>query len=573
MNAQKKIKIIFLFLFLSGCGGGSESSDATKPTAEPTTTTATPTKTTAEPTTTTAEPTKKTAEPTKTTAKPAKTTTEPTKTTVELTTVDDKNPVILSLENKNISKELLSILDTSSGIKKPYSTDKVANIKTLMIELASASGGLKGIEYFTSLEDLSVRGKSDLSYSISGDDLGKGLNNLTKLSITDVAFVNNQNLRLEGMSNLKELDIYYQYTYDVNRNLRKLVRDIYLSKDAPLVKIGLVNAKLANIAAPLTLKNKQNLTSIFIMYNTKLKELNLTDAENIIKLHTYRTQIETLTIKDASKLKTIHLDNGALENVELENLPEMTYALLSNNKINRLVIKKSEKLNHLNIENNNLSNLTGVDAPSLQYLNISQNPVSSVSDNIKLMNNLSELHAIGNNDNNVKLTNTSLKKLRLGGPLHDSKSDVNPLSPAHIDISTLNLSELYIDNQSDWADITIKSLKMPPLQTSKLEVLFIGVFIDKAISTSFLKDLELLPDLKKLTYAPLAKEVTFENLTQLQELCVISGNVIKLNNIPKLTALRFETLPNKIILDGTEITDFSKLKERSITYSNYGCSL
>lgn len=140
---------------------------------------------------------------------------------------------------------------------------------------------LKGIEYFTALEQLDCHGNKltelDVSKNVALEKLECGRNQLTEIDVTHNALL----MQLGCSENqLKSIDVSQNPDLEVLLCSKNKISSIDVSHNHKLIELGVVDCKLKELDVA---KNK-NLKKLYCSGND-LKELNLSNNSNMEKLY------------------------------------------------------------------------------------------------------------------------------------------------------------------------------------------------------------------------------------------------------------------------------------------------
>ncbi|MBR2752079.1 MAG: DUF4214 domain-containing protein [Clostridiales bacterium] len=232
---------------------------------------------------------------------------------------------------------------------------------------------LKGIEYFTSLQNLDCRTNEIAQLNLEKNtelkflncsenkieqlDLGKN----TKLSTLDCS---NNNLSRLNPPNLPSLRILNCY----NNNLTEL--------------------SMSNMSELREFSCHDNqIKSLFLRYCTKLYELNCANnqllqldlRENAMleKVFCQGNKIERVYVPNVTKLKTLNCADNWIDYIDLKESPDLSYLNLSMNRLLSLDVKKYTNLHYLYCHTNSLSSLDLSACTKLMEMDCSRNYFTS----------------------------------------------------------------------------------------------------------------------------------------------------------------------------------------------------
>jgi len=196
--------------------------------------------------------------------------------------------------------------------EQPYGSDGVitpaefAQIKVIIIEGLGVAD-LKGIKYFTALEELHARHNQIKSFDFSGMKSLKillmGGNQLTSINVSGLTnlqslYCSNNQLTSINVSGLTNLEYLYlsanQFTSVDVSSLSKLI-ELYLGN---------------NRFVSLNLSNLKNLVHLDL-FNNLLKSIDVSALKNLQRLYCDRNELTSLNLTGLSKLTELECDNQA----------------------------------------------------------------------------------------------------------------------------------------------------------------------------------------------------------------------------------------------------------------------
>ena len=232
---------------------------------------------------------------------------------------------------------------------------------------------LKGIEYFTSLQNLDCRTNEIAQLNLEKNTELKFLNcsenkieqldleKNTKLSTLDCS---NNNLSRLNPPNLPSLRILNCY----NNNLTEL--------------------SMSNMSELREFSCHDNqIKSLFLRYCTKLYELNCANnqllqldlRENAVleKVFCQGNKIESVYVPNVTKLKTLNCADNWIDYIDLKESPDLSYLNLSMNRLLSLDVKKYTNLHYLYCHTNSLRSLDLSACTELMEMDCSRNYFTS----------------------------------------------------------------------------------------------------------------------------------------------------------------------------------------------------
>ena len=213
---------------------------------------------------------------------------------------------------------------------------------------------MKGVEYFTDLEQLRCKNNQISSINLSKNTL------LNKLDMT-----NNQLTTLDLSKNL-----VMEYLYVEGNQLTAL--DV--SKHSALRELEASENKLAT----LDLSNKPILKSLYCDENM-LTSLDLSKAPAIENLRCYKNQLTSLNVSGCTKLTSLRCYDNQLTALDVSKNTALTTLWCYDNQLTTLDVSKNTALTNLNCSNNQLTALDVSKNTALWLLNCYQNKIKGVA--------------------------------------------------------------------------------------------------------------------------------------------------------------------------------------------------
>ena len=291
----------------------------------------------------------------------------------------------IPIADANFKAYLVANFDTNGDGE--ISTTEAKQVTTINVNTDNIYS-LDGIEYFTSLTQLTCNGTAELDIS-SGIFIGKG--NLTKINLSKnikLIFLNcgyNQLSQLDLNSNtqLTVLDCcsnqLSELNISVNTKLTKL-----LCGDNQLSKLDLSNNTeltslycYSNQLSGLDLSNNTKLTELYC-YSNQLSELDLSNNTKLTKFFCNNNQLSELNISVNTKLTELLCGDNQLSKLDLSNNTELTSLYCYNNQLSELDLSNNTKLTYLSCNNNQLSELDLSNNTTLQNVYCTDNPLETI---------------------------------------------------------------------------------------------------------------------------------------------------------------------------------------------------
>ena len=249
---------------------------------------------------------------------------------------------------------------------KILSEEEIVNTKKIDLYERSRVGGqssndLKGIEYFTELEDLSIGLQDletvDLSKNTKLTALSAYNSHLKTLDLSNNKLLRSVNLNsneltvldLSGLENLKSINC------DDNK-----LSSIKVPGSGPLEYISLHNNQLTE----LDLSACNNLITVQCEYN-KIKVLDISNSPELDVLFCYDNKLESLNVKNNTKLTLLHCENNLIPELVAGNNTLLNALYCQDNALTKLVLPASESLSELYCYHNKIGSIDISDIPNL----------------------------------------------------------------------------------------------------------------------------------------------------------------------------------------------------------------
>ena len=349
------------------------------------------------------------------------------------------------------------------------SQDEIAEIKRIGFYQYSSSTSqlttLKGIEYLTSLEELTVERRHGItSLDLSQNKKLKKLsleecNNLATLVLPKTDTL--ETIWFERLPLITSVDLT-PYTALTSLSIRVVpITAINLTKNTALVHLDLqvtditsINLSKNTVLEVARLSSNSSLTGINVSYNTKLKELSVNyanigtiDVSKCVDLEILsvdRCGLTSLNLSKNTKLQKLNCEYNDLGSLDLKNCPDLWYLWAQDCELTSLDLSKNKKIKEVVLGSNDLTTLDLSNAPLLERLSLRTNPVQSLD--LSKCPELTELnlmyaHTGGVNlDNNVKLKNLYLSYNEITSLDLSKFPDLEELDVVGNDLTSLDLS-------------------------------------------------------------------------------------------------------------------------------------
>ena len=290
------------------------------------------------------------------------------------------------------------------------SSEEIANITEIYlssyVDASNAVTTFQGIEYFTNLQKLTVRGHQLTSLDVRNLSRLKELdcydnqlatlevNGLDSLQVLDCRHNQLTELDLSGLSNLNVLKCSYNQLTELDLSgvtaLQELdcsinqLTSLDLSKNTSLSKLSFYNEGLEYLDAS----------------NTAIKELSYTGSSSS------KGSLISLKVKNNAVIEKIECTYNQLDTLELENLPMLQALHCSGNNLTSLDLSGVPNLQNLYCIQNELTELDLSGVPNLQNLYCIQNELTELD--LSGVPKLESLEWYGNNIWSLDLSNNPL---------------------------------------------------------------------------------------------------------------------------------------------------------------------
>ena len=271
-------------------------------------------------------------------------------------------------------------------VKGELSSEEIKSVKKIDLFSLRVTD-LKGIEYFTELEDLNASfvrlNTVDLSKNTKLTSLNLGNNKLTSLDLTNnkeltslrVEYNKLTSLDLSNNKKLISLSLNYNSLAELDLTNNPLLESLTCESNSLKTldltgKSSLVDLSACNNAlTSLVLKGCTKLHSIMAYYNN-LSTVDLSDATELTSLMLQNNAISSIDLSNNTKLSVISLGNNKLTKIDVSNNKELIRLVLRKNKLTELDVCKNTKLNDLEVEGNNIKELEITNNLELFNLNV-----------------------------------------------------------------------------------------------------------------------------------------------------------------------------------------------------------
>ena len=274
------------------------------------------------------------------------------------------------------------------------SSEEIANITEIYLssygDASNAVTTFQGIEYFTNLQKLTVRGHQLTSLDVR---------NLSRLKELDCYDNQLATLEINGLDSLRVLDCGHNQLTELDLSGLVNLQELNCSSNQ------LTSLDLSDVLALQELDCASNqLTSLNLSKNTSLSQLSCTgnrleylDISNTaIKVLSYtggsstKGSLVSLKVKNNAVIEEIECTYNQLDTLELENLPMLQRLYCSGNNLTELDLSGVPNLQNLGCAQNELTELDLSGLPNLKSLGWYGNNIWSLDlSNNPLLENLS----------------------------------------------------------------------------------------------------------------------------------------------------------------------------------------
>ena len=280
---------------------------------------------------------------------------------------------------------ILTNIDTDD-VKGELSDNEIKKVKNINLNFCNLTD-LKGIEYFTELENLdafNARLKTvDLSKNTNLKTLNLFNNELTTLdlsnnkdlSVLSVGYNKIKSIDLSNNTKLKELTVQYNELSELDLSQNTVLERLTCENNSLKIldltdKTSLVELNAnSNSLTKLVLKGCKKLNSVSAYYN-KLSTVDLSDLTELNRLMLQNNSICNLDLCNNKKLSYMSLGNNKLTKIDVSNNKELTRLVLRKNNLTELDVSQNSKLFDLEVEGNNISKLSIINNFELYTLNV-----------------------------------------------------------------------------------------------------------------------------------------------------------------------------------------------------------
>ncbi len=305
-------------------------------------------------------------------------------------------------------------------------SDAIWDKKNALFEAGEGIKSLKGIEFFTALEELvcsyNQLSEIDLSSNTKLIKIYASHNKLTSINISKNELLTN---------------------FDASFNQ---LESIDLSNNTKLKEIILWDNKLKSIDV-----SKNTLVTYLDCDTNNLSELDITANTALETIYCCESQLTTLDLSKNSALKYFYISGNKISALDFSNNPEIKEIECQNNNLQSIIFANNEKLKELYCGDNVLENIDISECKALNRINCQNNKITQldITKNIELTyNNIVCDEGVEIIDGFVPVTisEQTFPDINFRNYILDTidKDGNQILSGQELDINTLNCSELNI---------------------------------------------------------------------------------------------------------------------------------
>ena len=302
------------------------------------------------------------------------------------------------------------------------------------------------------------------------------------------------------------------------------------------------------------LKLLSNLTSLSIT-NANINSIEEIPKKNIENL--YYLNLSNNNIKDATPLEDTNISTIILSgNENIKNYGKIKNVIdleIANSNLNELEQIESNKISVLNISGNNITDINGIEKKyTLNNLNISGNKILDYSPINKLKQNKLSNADEYNQQITLNLSNTGITDL----------TSINGIEVDSLDLSKNSISNLQNFQISDYT----KNINLSENNIESLDGFIIPEgLIYLNVSKNKLKDISNF-DSKNINSIDLSnnKEIKGFGSLKVQELMVNDCNISDLQELSKLSNVKYLAINNNSLEDISDLSNIKSLESINI---------
>ena len=150
----------------------------------------------------------------------------------------------------------------------------------------------------------------------------------------------------------------------------------------------------------INLNKQKGLTHIDFGWRSGLKDLNISELENISYLSVYGSDIDTLDVSKNKMLRFLNISETPIKSIDLSANTNLEELKVSKTAITQLDLKANTKLKKLNCEDNNLTKINLKNQSELSMVYLKKSAISSLS-----LNQDAPLKYLDISGTNIKMIN------------------------------------------------------------------------------------------------------------------------------------------------------------------------
>ena len=263
------------------------------------------------------------------------------------------------------------LLEQSYGKDGYLTSAEIAEVTKIDVSDKSISS-LKGIEYFTALEELNCYNNQltalDFSANTALTTLDCGINLLSALDVSKNTALT---LLKCGNNQLTSLDLSNNPALTHLYCTGSRLTSIDLSKNTKLTYLRLVKNQLTS----LDLSNNPALTYLYCSYN-QLTSLDVSKNTALKELDCRENDLNSLDVSKNTALTVLYCYSNQLESIDVSNNTALGVLFCQGNQLTSLDVSKNTALERLYCHNNQLTSLDVSKNTALTYLDCSHNQIS-----------------------------------------------------------------------------------------------------------------------------------------------------------------------------------------------------
>ena len=243
---------------------------------------------------------------------------------------------------------------------------------------------IKGIEYFSALEELYCRETAISSLDVSRNTALKRLDcSKTDISVLDLSkhsnleYVTCYDTKIEVLDVSRSANLYQLICYSTK------IEELKLDNNSKLRILSCYNTNIKKLDV-----SKNELLETFMCSDTKIQELNITANTKLKYLDCANTDIKSLNTSMNKDLSTLQCRNTKISDLDVSANKKLESFDCSYTKISKLDVSNNDKLYNFDCRNNsNLTSLNVDGATNLGYFFCSDTGITSldVSNNKNLV--------------------------------------------------------------------------------------------------------------------------------------------------------------------------------------------